>query len=89
MTLDIKEDIQPVSDFRKATARFLKRLATSHNPIILTQRGRSVAVIVDVDTYQRLEYESRFRASYFRGVKDLDQGRSISHRSLVKQLKRT
>ncbi|MFH1259061.1 MAG: type II toxin-antitoxin system Phd/YefM family antitoxin [Elusimicrobiota bacterium] len=84
MLSNIKENIQPISDFRKSSAFFLKKLKQEHNPIILTQRGRSIAVLLDIDTYEQLEYEKHFRASYFRGVKDIEQEKTISHNQ-VKQ----
>jgi antitoxin YefM len=85
MTLSIKQDIRPISDFRKSSAQLLKRLKADHHPIILTQRGRSVAVIIDVDTYERLDYENRFRNSYFEGVRDIEQGHVASHAEVMKQ----
>jgi antitoxin YefM len=86
MDLNIREHIRPVSDFRRDTAQMLKRLKDSHQPIVLTQRGRSVAVILDVETYERLEYEGRLRASYAEGVRDLDSGKTFPHTEVMKQM---
>ena len=87
MSFSVKDNIRPISDFRKASAQMIKKLQEQHHPIILTQRGRSVAVILDVDTYERLEYEKSFRDSYFQGVKDAEQGKTTSHREMMKKLR--
>lgn len=88
MTFNIKENIRPVSDFRKETAQMIKKLKETHLPIILTQRGRSVAVILDVDAYEKLEYEHRFRSSYAQGAKELEEGKAIPHGEAMRDLDR-
>ena len=86
MPLHLRDSIQPISDFRKGSAQILKKLREAHQPIILTQRGRSVAVLLDLDTYERLDYENRLRASYRRGVQDIEQGKTVSHSKVMKML---
>ena len=86
LNLNIKECIQPVSDFRKSSAQILKKLKENHLPLILTQRGRSVAVMLDIDTYQKLEYESSLKASYFRGLDDIKKGKVVSHEQVTKRI---
>ena len=87
MYLDnIKESIRPVSDFRKDLPQFLKKMKEDHSPIILTQRGRSVAVLIDIESYERMEYESQFRASYHRGLRDIEQGRVVPHEQVMKEM---
>lgn len=79
--------VKPISDFRKHSAGILKQLKERGEPILLTQRGRSVAVLLDVETYQRLEEAARLRAAYLRGVEDLDRGRSTPHAEVVRAVK--
>ena len=88
MELSIKDHIRPVSDFRKDTAQLLKKLKQDRHPIVLTQRGRSVAVIIDVETYERLDYEHYVRRSMKRGLEDLKAGRSVPHDQVMKEAKR-
>ena len=78
--------IQPISDFRKGSARILRKLKETHRPIILTQRGRSVAVLINVDTYEKLDYERSLRQSFERGVHDIEQGRWSSNEQMMKEM---
>lgn len=87
MDLNIREHIRPVSDFRKDTAGILKKLNTDRHPIVLTQRGRSIAVILDVETYERLEYESGLRKAVHEGLEDADKGRTIPHNQVMKEMR--
>jgi len=54
MQLKFTEDILPVTDFRNNAADILTQLAQSGRPILLTQRGRASAVLLDVHEYQRM-----------------------------------
>ncbi|NBC02392.1 MAG: type II toxin-antitoxin system prevent-host-death family antitoxin [Bacteroidetes bacterium] len=44
----------PLSEFRKHAADFIERIKTKKRSILLTQHGKSVAVLVDVSEYQRM-----------------------------------
>jgi prevent-host-death family protein len=54
MHLKFTEDILPVTDFRNNAADILNQLAQTCRPILLTQRGRASAVLLDVREYQKL-----------------------------------
>jgi prevent-host-death family protein len=51
MDISITRDIEPLSEFRKHAADFLKRLKKEKQPIILTQHGKSAAVLLDVGEF--------------------------------------
>jgi antitoxin YefM len=57
--LKLDEDIRPLSEFRAGVAAFVKRVNDTGRPLVLTQRGRGVAVLVDITEYaamrERLE----------------------------------
>ena len=86
MDIRPQDGVKPISDFRKDSARVLKQLRERREPILLTQRGRSVAVLMDVETYERLEYAAGLRAAYQRGVADLEAGRSRPHADVAKSV---
>jgi len=83
---NLSESIRPVSDFRRDLPQFLKKLQQNRHPIILTQRGRSVAVLIDIESYERLDYESRFRAAVREGLEDLQHGRTIPHEQVMEEM---
>jgi antitoxin YefM len=53
-SIRFSEDVRPLSEFRANTAAFVEQVQTTHRPIVLTQRGRSAAVLLDVVEYERL-----------------------------------
>jgi len=50
-------DIIPVTDLRQDAASVLKKLQGSVDPLVITQRGRAIAVIQSIDTYEKSEHE--------------------------------
>ena len=52
--IDLEADIQPVSDFRANASTMLEQVRTTKRPLILTRRGRSAAVLLDIGAYQDL-----------------------------------
>jgi len=50
-------NIIPVSDLRQSTAKLLKQLNNTKEPLIITQRGRGTAVMIGVDAYEKSENE--------------------------------
>jgi prevent-host-death family protein len=73
--IDFEADIKPVTDFRANSAAMLDQVRESGRPIILTQRGRSAAVVLDIRRYQALLDELDELRDITRGIADADAGR--------------
>lgn len=52
--LDLTQDIQSLTTFRRRSGEFMKQLKKSKRPVILTVKGRAAAVVQDAEAYQRL-----------------------------------
>ena len=48
LTPKLDEDIRPLSEFRAGVASFVKRVNDTKRPLVLTQHGRGVAVLIDI-----------------------------------------
>ncbi|MDE2293036.1 MAG: type II toxin-antitoxin system Phd/YefM family antitoxin [Elusimicrobia bacterium] len=83
MQLHAGRDVKPISDFRKDTAAVLRKLKATKHPLLLTQNGRSVAVLLDVDEFERMEYEREFLAAIAQGRKDAAKGRIRPHADVM------
>lgn len=47
-------DVRPVTEFRANTSAVLDQVHATKRPVILTQHGRSAAVLMDVEVYEGL-----------------------------------
>jgi antitoxin YefM len=50
----LKEDVHPISEFRSNAATLVRKVRESRRALILTQRGRSAAVLLDAEDYEDL-----------------------------------
>jgi len=50
----LDQDIRPLSDFRANVAAYLEEIKSSKRPIVITQHGKSSAVVMDVGEYEEL-----------------------------------
>jgi antitoxin YefM len=72
------EDIHPLSDFRSNAAAFVERVRSTGRPVILTQRGRSAAVLLDVAEYEALVEELELLRDVRTAEKQLAAGKALS-----------
>ncbi len=68
-------DIMPVTDLRQDAAAALKRVRSSRQPLVITQRGRAAAVMLSVEAYERGEHERQLLRLLARGEKEIAAGR--------------
>ena len=52
--MDLSRDIHPLTDFKRHTPEFLRRLKESGHPLVLTVNGKAEIVVQDAKSYQRL-----------------------------------
>ena len=67
-------EIIPVSDIRQDAAAVLKRLRDSHEPFIVTQRGRAAAVMLSVKSYEQADRERQILRLLLRGEREIAAG---------------
>lgn len=77
--IDITEDIQSLTQFRRESASILKRLRKTKRPLVLTVKGRAAAVVQDAESYQRLldiAAKADAREGIRQGLEDARRGRT-------------
>ncbi len=78
MNIKFSEDVIPLTDLKVNPGRVVKHVAEAHRPVLLTIRGRGVAVVQSVSDYEEAEEERAFMRAIVEGLADLDAGREIS-----------
>jgi len=80
-------DIQPVTEFRANTAQFIEQVQETGEPVILTQHGRSAAVLLDVESYESMMDELALLRDVRTAEEQIAAGRSRSHTAVAKTLR--
>lgn len=78
-------DIIPVTDLRQDAAAVLKRLQDSAGPLVVTQRGRAIAVIQSIDAYEKSEHERELLHLLAVGEKEIAEGEGHTLSSVLKE----
>ena len=78
MGTKISEDVIPLTDLKVNPGRVIKHATDAHRPVLLTSRGRGVAVVQSVSDYEKAEEERDFMRAVVAGLADLDAGREFS-----------
>ena len=77
--LRLDEDIRPLSEFRAGVASFVKQVSETRRPLVLTQHGRSVAVVVDVREFEAMRERLGLLEDIARAEAQLAAGQGIPH----------
>jgi prevent-host-death family protein len=72
-------DVRPVTEFRSHTSEVLEQVQKTKRPVVLTQHGRSAAVLLDVDVYEALMDEIAVARDVRVAEAQLDAGMGIPH----------
>lgn len=75
----LREDIRPLSEFRANAAAFVEQVQATHRPIILTQHGRSSAVLLDVAEYERLVERAEVLEDIRQAEEQIARGEGVEH----------
>ncbi len=86
MRAKLTEDVIPVTDFRGKTAELLQQIKKTRRPLILTQRGRSAAVLEDVGEYETRLERLELLEAIIRGLQAAEKRDLLSHQEAMRRL---
>jgi antitoxin YefM len=81
-------DIKPVSEFRANAAELIEQVRATGRPLVLTQRGHSAAVVLDVADYERMVDEVDLLRDVRTAEEEIESGKAVSNRNAKAELRR-
>ena len=75
MKTKFSEDVIPLSDLKVNPGKVVNQAKDSHRPILVTSRGRGVAVVQGLEEYENLEEEREFMRAVAEGLMDIKEGK--------------
>lgn len=78
MAVKFSEDVVPLTDLKINPGRVVRHVTDAQRPVLLTSRGRGVAVVQSVAEYETAEEEREFMRAVVAGLGDIDAGREVS-----------
>ncbi|WED24056.1 type II toxin-antitoxin system Phd/YefM family antitoxin [Vibrio sp. JC009] len=73
------KDIQPLSEFRAGVTSFIKQINETRRPLVITQRGKGVAVVLDVAEYEAMQEKIELLEEMRTAEAQLASGLSVSN----------
>lgn len=86
VTIKFSEDVIPLADLKVNPGRIVRRVKETGRPVLLTSRGRGVAVVQDLNTYERNQEELAFVKAVAQGLMDIKEGNTVSLSEAKKRL---
>ena len=87
MNVRFSEDVIPLTDLKTNPCRVVRQVADSRRPVLLTSRGRGVAVVQSIADYEAAEEEREFMRAVVQGLADLEAGREVSMQEVKARLR--
>ncbi len=70
-------EIIPITGLRQDAAAALKRVKSSRQPVVITQRGRAAAVLLSMEAYERSEHERELLHLLAQGEQEIAAGKGF------------
>lgn len=71
------EDVIPVTDLKVNPGKIIKQTTETHHPVLLTSRGRGVAIVQSLKEYEAAEEEKAFLKAISQGLMDICENRAV------------
>ncbi len=82
--LIIDQDIRPMSEFRSGVASFIKQVHETKRPLVITQHGKGVGVLLDVAEYEAMREKIELLEDIQTSTTQLNEGKGVDHKEAKK-----
>jgi len=86
MQTKFSEDVIPLTDLKINPGRVVNQVKETHRPVLLTSRGRGIAVVQGLEEYEKGREELAFVKAVAQGLMDIKQGNTMSIAEVKKRL---
>jgi len=84
--LRLDEDIRPLSEFQENATQLLDQLRATRRALVLTEGGRSAAVVVEVGEFESLIEELETLRDIQMAEQQLSDGQGVPHETAREQI---
>jgi prevent-host-death family protein len=77
MPIKFSEDVIPLSDLKINPGKIVNRAKDTRRPVLITSRGRGVAVMQGLDEYEKNQEERKFMKAIAQGLMDIKEGNEL------------
>jgi prevent-host-death family protein len=86
MQTKFSEDVIPLSDLKVNPGKVVNHTKDTHRPVLLTSRGRGVAVVQGLEDYESTKEELAFVKAITQGLIEIKEGSATDISDVKKRL---
>ncbi|MCC6157085.1 MAG: type II toxin-antitoxin system Phd/YefM family antitoxin [Deltaproteobacteria bacterium] len=86
--LIVSQDIYAIAEFKKHASRLFRQVHDDKRPVLVTQNGTPVGVVIPPEEYDRIVERARFMEAVERGLREADAGLLMSPEEVDRELDR-
>jgi prevent-host-death family protein len=80
--VNVADGIVPLGEFKAQAARYLRELSDHDEPIVITQNGKPVAVVLSPEAFEDIRARQDYLEQVARGIEEADRGDLVEHRKV-------
>lgn len=84
----MRTELTPVTEIKRRATEIIAAVRRSRVPRLITERGRSAAILIDVQTFESMERRLALFEGIARGERAQAERRAVSHARARKRLGR-
>jgi len=77
--LRVDQDVRPLSEFRANVAAFFKQVQETKRPLVITQHGKSVGVLLGIQEYEAMQKTIELLQDVQKSVAQISEGKGIDN----------
>jgi antitoxin YefM len=85
LEVNLSEDVYPISAAQESLRRIVEKAANTQRPMVITQRGRPVAALVEIGEFERLRRLAEVAEDYREIIAGQD-GPWLAHETVWKEV---
>ncbi|MCG8551285.1 MAG: type II toxin-antitoxin system Phd/YefM family antitoxin [Desulfobacterales bacterium] len=84
--LRIDQDIKSLSEVRTGIASFIKQVHDTKRPVVITQHGKGVAVLLGVNEYESMQEKMELLTDIQTSINQIENGDGVEHNEAKKMI---
>jgi antitoxin YefM len=80
--LKLDQDIRPLSEVRTEITNCIKKVHDTRRPLIITQHGKGVAVLLDVQEFEIIQEKLELLSDIQKSLSQIENGDGIEHKKV-------
>ena len=84
--IKISQDVKSLSEIRTGMASYIKQVRDTKRPVIITQHGQGVAVLLDAREYEAMQEKIDLLTDIHTSMGQLESGSGIDHNLAKKKI---